>query len=111
VKFIESFVGGLPQVIDFTKLDRFGGTSFGTGGLQSNLLAVVTECALESAPIFAISFHHAKRTGSDAVATTVANIRLNKDSAEFSSYNGSCRARLKASCVLAMFANVGRKSP
>jgi hypothetical protein len=110
-EFVHAFVCGVPKLVNFAELDRFGRTRGGACRLQSFLLPVVAECAFKCPAIGRIALDHAERTGHNAVGASIANIGLNKHSAEFRSYNRACRTGLQTSCILAMLADVGRESP
>ena len=111
VQLFHSLLSLLAKVFNLSKFYRLGWASFRAGRLQSDFLAVVTECAFEGAPIVWITLYDSERTGRDAVPAAIANIRLNEYSAEFCAYDGTRWTRFQATCVLAMLANIGRKRP
>src|SRR5205823_11392887 len=98
-----------PEIFNFSELDGFRRASFRARRLQSDFLTVVAEGAFEGATILLIALHNPKWTRSDAVATTVADIRLDENSAEFRPHNRAGGASLEASGLLAVLADIGGK--
>src|SRR5687768_10574334 len=99
------------QIFDLAELDRLRRTRGRARRLQSDLLPVVTERALERAAIGRAAIDDAEGAGDDAVAAAVADVGLDVDAAEFRAHDRTRGARLETAGVLAVLAHVGREVP
>src|SRR3954467_7717724 len=99
------------HVLDVAEQDRSGGACRRAGRLEPDLLAVVTERALERASIVGPAVDDAERATDHTVATAVADVRLDVHRLELGPHDRAGRTRLEAACMGAVLAHVGRKRP
>ena len=99
------------SVIEIAKLNGLRRARLRTCRGQPSFLAVVTERTFERATIVRPSVDHAKRTGNNAIAATVADIGLHKYGSEFRADDRSRGTCFKAAGVGAVLAHVGEKDP
>src|SRR5215471_10033232 len=111
LELFEPSPGLLSKIGELPELDRFRWTNFRACWLQTNFLTVIAESALEGAAVFLIPFDDTKWTGGYAITATVANVRLDVNSAELCPDNRTRRTSFQASRFLAVFADIGRKCP
>src|SRR5205807_3807330 len=111
LQLLDPRFGTLAQIIDFSKLNRLGGTRLRACRHQPRRLAVIAEGALEGEPLGGPPIDHSKRTGYNAVATPVAHIRLYVNRPYLRTDDCAGRARFQTSRVCAVLTDVGQKLP
>jgi len=104
-------VGALAQLGQLAELDRLGGAGLGARGRLALLEPVVAERALERPAVVLAQVDDAVRTGRDAVAAAVADVRLDDDRAELGAEQRAGRAHVEARGVGAVLADVRRHQP
>jgi hypothetical protein len=95
------------QLANLPKFDGLGRTSLRACRYQSCLLPVITERALEGAPIIWIALDYSKRTRNHTVPAAIADIRLNIDAAKLGAHDRAGGTSLQAAGIFAMLADVG----
>ena len=110
-KVLDPACGSLTQNVKLAELNRLRRARRCARRLQSRLLPVVAEGALECPPIVGPPIDHAERAGDDAVAAAVADVGLDEDAAELGPDDRSRGTGLEAAGVLAVLAHVGREVP
>ena len=103
--------GDLHQLLVGAELDRVGRAGLRAGRLQSVLQAVITERALPCPPVDGVAVDHAERTRGHAVATPVAHVRLEHHRLMLGSDQRAGGARIEATRVGAVTADVGHEHP
>src|SRR3984893_15167816 len=93
------------------ELDRLGRAGFRAGGLHPALQPVVTERALLRSIGYRVDVDHAERTGRNAVAASIASVRLNDDGVELGSDDRARRADFQAGGVDTVLADVAHEQP
>jgi len=101
----------LTQLLQRPELDRLGRAGLGAGGFHPALQPVVAERAFLRDLGVGVHLDHAVRARGDAVATTVADIRLDEHGVELRADNRPRRADLQAAGSLAVLADVRHHEP
>src|ERR1700737_1902668 len=101
----------LSKLADGPKLNRLGRAGFRAGGLHPALQPVVTERALLRGVRDRVDVDHAERTGRNAVAASIASVRLNDDGVELGSDDRARRADFQAGGVDTVLADVAHEQP
>src|SRR5882724_2708056 len=99
------------QLADGPELDRISRTRFGTGGLEPDAHAIVTERALLRRARDHVHIDDAKGTAGDAGAAAVAHIRLDHHGVELGADDRASRAHLDTAGFDAMLAHVAHHEP
>src|SRR5258708_980798 len=111
LQFLHALFAAIAQGFEVAKLNGLSRARFRACRSQSRFLAVVTERTFECTTVGWPLVDHAKGTGDDTIAATVANIGLHKHRAEFGAHNRSRGACFKAAGVGAVLAHIGKKNP
>src|SRR5258706_689283 len=99
------------QLADGPELDRISRTRFGTGGLEPDAHAIVTERALLRRARDHVHIDDAKGTAGDAGAAAVAHIRLDHHGVELAADDLATRAHLDTAGFDAVLAHVAHHQP
>ena len=104
-----------PQIIESPEHDRFSRANFRARRCEAALLSIVAERAFECAAGIGQRLRspvdYSERTRDNAVATTIANIILDQDGADFGPNNCACGTCFKTTSFLAVLANIGEENP
>src|SRR3989475_6219486 len=111
VQLLHARLRSLSKLADGPKLNRLGRAGFRAGGLHPALQPVVTERALLRSVGYRVDVDHAERTGRNAVAASIASVRLNDDGVELGSDDRARRADFQAGGVDTVLADVAHEQP
>src|SRR5947209_1289185 len=101
----------LPEFVEISELNRFGRTRLGAGRCHPILLAVITQRAFPGSAVVFSSVDYSEGTVYDAVATAIADIRLNIDTVELGSHDRAGGTAFEAARAGAVLTNIGGEQP
>src|SRR5262245_5321318 len=108
---LHALLGLGDQLVPEAELNRLGRAGLGARGAEAVVDPIVAEGALLGGPGLLVEAHDSKRARRDAVPAAVADVLVDVDGAVLGPVDRAVRARIEATRLGAVLADVGHEQP